>query len=189
MHIDYLGTMQGMYGNDPGRFAALVGCSLGLNRRRAPIDARTSIELRSFLLHFLGIDRVWLGPAAHLAMNLQGAAQRRGCSLVSQLERPARLSGLAGAAFASSGGSAGEFAATLKQAATAFHLEESDIVDSARLLQQAGHGFEVIEEPHGDYGNRQHARFHAHGRDVAIAWEPYAVEEEAVATSRSRMST
>lgn len=179
-HIDYLGTIKSLYGSEPHRFAALVGCSLGLAGRRAPLDPSTAVELRSFLLHFVGIDRVRLGAAAHLIMSLNDTARRDACACVAGLDRAPRLAGLAGAAFAVASGTAEELSSTLRAVARAFSLDEPDIVESARLLSDAGHGFEVLDEPRQAHGDHRYATFRANERDVRVAWRPYTVVEETV---------
>jgi Methyltransferase domain len=179
--INYLGTLRSLYGDDPQRFAGIVGCALGLRGRRASLDTATATELRSFLLYFLGIDRMRLGAAAALAMHLNERQQSEAATLVAGLDREARLSGLAGAAFALAAGSTAEFSAALKSIAAAFELEEQDIVEAARLLEAGGHGFEVCEEARHDYGTLEHASFRAGERDVEVAWRPYAICEETVA--------
>ena len=178
--IDYLGTLYSLHGDEPRRAAALLGCSLGLAGRRAPLDKTTSFELHPFLLYFLGIDKMRLGPTAHLILSLSAQDRTRGAAAIQELARDARVSGLAGVAYAVAGGTPEQVSTTLREAAEAFDLGEDDIIAAARLLQAAGHAFSVVDPACAPANGHDRALFREEGRDVLITWKAAEFTRELV---------
>ena len=178
--IDYLGTLKSLHAGAPKRLCALLGCSLGLAARRAPLTPKTAFELSPFLIYFLEIDEVRVGAAVHLVMSLSAREREQGLAFAKGLDRNARVAGLAGAAFALVGATEVEFADWMRRTAAAFELDEDAIVEAARLLAATGHNFEVVDHPFRDRTCTAHATFRARSGPVEITWQPIAYSREPV---------